>query len=153
MTHSDHYLFLTDTQSRLRAYAFGADGRSGMPVLVREFADLKSPRGMAFHRATGTLLVACAVAAEGVRLLDTRPPPAQWQFHADDRQLLQAPRDRSQRGVARRRVELIPPISLAIDQANDNPYGFVYAATFDRIENGRSGHIPRWRTASLVMTN
>jgi hypothetical protein len=80
-TFSDDYLFLTDTLRRLRAYAFSADG--GMPERVRELNDLKEPRGMAFHKSTGTLLVACSDGSGrgvqgGVELLDTRPPPSDW---------------------------------------------------------------------------
>jgi hypothetical protein len=120
MAHSDHYLFLTDTQSRLRAYTFGVDGGGGMPVLVREFGDLKSPRGMAFHRATGTLLVACWVSGRDVRLLDTRPPPSAWKFGRTDR-------DRVTLGQSGIEPATLPPaFSIAIDEPN----GFVYVTAF-----------------------
>jgi hypothetical protein len=77
-----NYLFVADIQSRLRAYRFAMDG-GGMPAeRVGEIKNFKQPRGMAFHRATGTLLITCtnaynSNAMAGVELLDTRPPPAQ----------------------------------------------------------------------------
>jgi hypothetical protein len=76
MAHSDDYLFLSNSETRLRAYAFAADG--GLPERVCEFKELTAPRGMAFHRTTGTLLTACADdrsdgSKAGIELLDTRP--------------------------------------------------------------------------------
>jgi hypothetical protein len=114
MAHSDDYLFVADMQSRVRAYRFAMDG--GLPELVRELKDLSEPRGMAFHRATGTLLIACN-AGPGVELLDTRPPPAQWRIEPIDR--LECVR---KEGVSQ---SLLLPISITIDEPN----GFVYVAT------------------------
>jgi hypothetical protein len=113
MAHSDDFLFFTDALSRLRAYAFAADG--GMPELVRELKELKEPRGMAFHRATGTLLIACADLQgrqkdAGVELLDTRPPLSEWCLN-----------------TSKKDARLLPPILLAIDEPNR----FVYVATHE----------------------
>jgi hypothetical protein len=75
-------------------------------------------RGMAFHRPTGTLLIASpdyGNAMAGVELLDTRPPPAQWALREADR----LPAVRQADGKA------LLPVSIAID----DPNGFVYVAT------------------------
>jgi hypothetical protein len=113
MAHSDDYLFVADRDTRVRAYRFTADG-GVLAERVCELKNLKEPYGMAFHRATGTLLVAC-YGVPAVELLDTRPPPAQWRFHPSDRL-----GGLKKEGVTR------PPISIAIDEPN----GFVYVATY-----------------------
>jgi hypothetical protein len=92
-----------------------------MPERVCELKELKEPRGMAFHKPTGTLLIACPDGMRGgegagVELLDTRPPPSQWLLSPSNR--LPA----TSKGAG---VEM--PISIAIDEPN----GFVYIATYD----------------------
>jgi hypothetical protein len=116
IAHTDDYLFVADRDTRVRAYRFAVDG--GVPAeRVCELKGLKSPYGMAFHRATGTLLIAChGAGGRGVELLDTRPPPAQWHFHPSDRSA----------AVEKEGVSL-PPVSIAIDEPN----GFVYVATYN----------------------
>jgi hypothetical protein len=113
MAHSDDHLFLTDIRTRLRVYEFATDCE--MPVLVRELDDLKQPRGMGLHKATGTLLVACmgsgaAGVGSCIEMLDTRPPPAQWRFSDVDR------------------LSAYGPFSIAIDEPN----GFVYVAGYKK---------------------
>jgi hypothetical protein len=122
MAHSDDYLFLTDAVTRLQVYEFAADG--GMPVHVRGFEGLKQPRGMAFHKTTGTLLVACTDHGEGVRLLDTRPPPSAWAFGATGRD--RVPLEMAHAAVVRRPGSGLPAICIAMDEPNV----FVYVATF-----------------------
>jgi hypothetical protein len=114
MAHSDDYLFLSDCQLRLRAFRFATDG--GMPEPVREFKGLNQPRGMAFHKATGTLLVACIGGVTGVRLLDTRSPPAMWRFLEDDRASLQMAADSLAKMRAHGATDCAPDLHCAMSR-------------------------------------
>jgi hypothetical protein len=73
---------------------------------VRTLSDCGQLLGAAVHRATGTLLAACA-RATAIRLMDIRPPPSDWKFvKADDLRVDETPQ------------------SIEIDEA----HGFVYVS-------------------------
>jgi hypothetical protein len=108
LAHSDDYLFWSNGVDAIRVYALTGD----VPERVRTLSTSLQVRGMAVHRATGTLLAACCTRegdAYHVGLLDTRPPPSQWAFAETDRAALQD-----------------CPLTLALDEAN----GFLYVNGF-----------------------
>jgi hypothetical protein len=102
MAFTDDYLFASDNMDAVNAYALAEDG--GLPTRkVCTVKGLRQSRGLAIHKATGTLLIACL--SGYVHRLDIRPPPSDWKLVAGDQ------------------VAATNALSLALDEPN----GFLYA--------------------------